>query len=207
MLRMVKIPHWIFVSLYSSTRSERIPGQCKIYPLDNWGQFPQGWSHRISESDSSCLASVQANNEWSLPSRRYMSSGSHIEARRRSFRFGIDVECDCQVKSCIGTQKVIKPRVFEYLERANVGIQLLKWGSFESTLFCELQKYPAMKKVNWFPIYFACYCNSVLDNIYESVEWEIVLQKSHKGIGVRLIRINVGDDSRPLTLRKTIYCG
>jgi hypothetical protein len=61
-----------------------------------------------------------------------------------------------------------------------------------------------MKKVNWFHIYSLCYCNSVLARIYESVEWETVLQKFHFGIGVRLIRINVGDGSRSLTLRKTL---
>jgi hypothetical protein len=64
-----------------------------------------------------------------------------------------------------------------------------------------------MKKVNWFHIYSACYCNSILVNICESVEWETVLQKFHNGIGVRLIRINVGDESWPLTLRKTLNSG
>ena len=44
-------------------------------------------------------------------------------------------------------------------------------------------------------------------NIYESVEWETVLQKFQNGIGVRLIRINAGGESRPLTLRKEPYCG
>jgi len=44
-------------------------------------------------------------------------------------------------------------------------------------------------------------------NIYESVEWETVLQKFQNGIGVRLIRNNAGGESRPLTLRKKPYCG
>ena len=64
-----------------------------------------------------------------------------------------------------------------------------------------------MKKVNWFHIYSGCYCDSILANIYEFVEWENVLQKFHNGIGVRLIRINVGDESRPLTSRKTLSYG
>jgi hypothetical protein len=64
-----------------------------------------------------------------------------------------------------------------------------------------------MKKVLWFRIYSACYCNSVLANIYESVDWESLLQKFHNGIGVRLIRINTDDETRPVTLHKTLYYG
>jgi hypothetical protein len=51
----------------------------------------------------------------------------------------------------------------------------------------------------------SCYLEHLVPvNIYFAVGWENEQHKLHNGISVRIIRINVGDDSRPLTIRKTL---
>jgi len=82
------------------------------------GTVSPGTKPANSESDSSRLSSLQVNNDWSLRPRRYMSSGSHIEARKQSFRFGRYVGCDCQVKKSVLDPKNI----------SNIGARVFRTG-------------------------------------------------------------------------------
>lgn len=147
MLRMVKISRRNFCPSLHQYSQRRSQVTATFHRFIQWimAAVSPGMKQANSESDRSCLSGVQVNNDWSFTPRSHTPQGSNIQARRQSFRFVSDVQCDWQVKVCIGYEKGVKLRTSSHQYGLRLGCRFCN-GDMNRNM-SELQNIPSQEEM------------------------------------------------------------